>query len=93
MLGQVDIWTYALAPESELDLYYPDYQFTTISILASGGFLTINGSKSVGTIGQSPITLTDGQSITINAGNNETNVINDIVINTNVGCTAYIVAR
>jgi len=93
MLGQVDIWTYALAPESELDLAYPDYQFTTISILASGGFLTINCTGKLGGLQSTPITLTDGQSITINAGNNETNIINDVIINTNVGCTAYLIAR
>jgi hypothetical protein len=69
----------------------PDYGFTTISILSSGGTTTITGNKTTNGIDSQPITLADGQSITINAGSNETNVIDYLYINANA--QAQIIAR
>ena len=88
MLGQVDIWTYETASEIEIT---SDFGFTTISILSSGGTTTISGNKTANGIQSSLITLQDGQSVTINSGNNETNVINYLDITPS--STAILIAR
>ena len=89
MLGQVDIWTYSTASEIQIT---SDFGFTTLSVLSSGGTCTINGSKNANGVPSSAITLADGQSITINSGNSETNVINylDIIPS---GGVVYLVGR
>lgn len=83
MLGQVDIWTYETASEIEIT---SDFGFTTLSILSSGGTTAISGNKTANGIQSSAITLQDGQSVTINSGNNETNIINylDIIPSSSV---------
>lgn len=73
MLGQVDIWTYETNAEIEIT---SDFGFTTLSILSSGGTTTIAGNKIANGVQSTLITLQDGQSVTINSGNNETNIIN-----------------
>lgn len=89
-MGQVQIWTYALSA-GDIEITPPTYSFTTISILASGGTVQLYGSKVENGVAAAPIVLLDGQSITINAGNTETNVIDYLYINADV--TAYIVGR
>jgi hypothetical protein len=89
--NQVNIWTYTL-DATDIEILPPDFQFTTISVLASGGTVTISGVGSNAQTGPStPITLADGQSITINAGSNDTNIISYLYIN--ASAFAYIVAR
>ena len=92
MLGQVDIWTNSLGAGGELEIT-SDFGFTTVSVIASGGTCTLNCNKIANGIASTPITLQDGQSITINSGNNETNIIDYIIINPDGTCTASIIAR
>jgi hypothetical protein len=89
MLGQAQIWTFMI-DGADITIT-PDYGFTTISILSSGGLTTITGNKTTNGIDSQPITLADGQSITINSGNSETNIIDYLYINANG--QAHIVAR
>jgi len=90
MLGQVDIWTYNTGGEIEIT---SDFGFTTLSILSSGGTCTISGNKTANGLQSSTITLADGQSITINSGNSETNVINYLDIIPDGAGVVYLVGR
>lgn len=90
MLGQADIWTYNTNAEIEITA---DFGLTTLSILSSGGTCTINGNKTTNGIQSSAITLADGQSITINSGNNETNIINYLDIVPDGAGVVYLVGR
>ena len=90
MLGQVDIWTYNTNAEIEIT---SDFGFTTLSVLSSGGSCTISGIKTANGLQSFPITLADGQSITINSGNNETNVINYLDIVPDGTSVVYLVGR
>lgn len=88
MVNQVDIWTYIEYNEIQIT---PEFGFTTVSILSTGGTTSILGSKVANGIPSTQIILQDGQSVTINTGNSETGVINflDIIPNS----SAQIIGR
>jgi Flp pilus assembly secretin CpaC len=90
MLGQVDIWTYETASEIEIT---SSFGFTTLSVLSSGGTCTIAGNKTANGLASTTITLADGQSVTINSGNNETNIINYLDIIPDGSGTVCLVGR
>ena len=89
MIGQAQIWTYRL-DTSVLEIT-PDFGFTTISIIAVDDAVTIQGSKTANGVSSNQITLQIGQSITINTGNSETNIIDYLYISATSLCD--IVAR
>lgn len=89
MIGQAQIWTYRL-DTSVLEIT-SDFGFTTISILAVDDSVIIEGSKNANGVSSGQITLQSGQSITINTGNTETNVIDYLYIESASLCD--IVAR
>jgi hypothetical protein len=89
MIGQAQIWTYRL-DTSDLEIT-SDFGFTTISILAVDDSVIIAGNKTANGVISGQITLQSGQSITINSGNNETNIIDYLYIQATSLCD--IVAR
>jgi hypothetical protein len=89
MIGQAQIWTYRL--DTNVLEITSDFGFTTISILAVDSSVIIEGSKTANGVSSGQITLQSGQSITINSGNNETNIIDYLYIESASLCD--IVAR
>ena len=89
MIGQAQIWTYRL--DTNVLEITSDFGFTTISILAVDDSVIIEGSKTANGVSSGQITLQSGQSITINSGNNETNIIDYLYIESASLCD--IVAR
>lgn len=89
MIGQAQIWTYRL--DTDVLEITSDFGFTTISILAVDDAVIIEGSKTANGVSSGQITLQSGQSITINSGNNETNIIDYLYIEASSLCN--IVAR
>jgi hypothetical protein len=83
-------WTYVIAAGDTFLITSPQYNFTTISILASGGAVSFAGNgSSNGNVSQN-VTLSDGQSVTLDAG--QGNSIEYLFINASLG-DAMIVAR
>jgi hypothetical protein len=70
-IHNVQLWTYTLSA-SDIEFLTPEYSFTTISILAKGGEVQISCNGVANGIASSPITLVDGQSLTIEAGQGNT---------------------
>lgn len=64
---------------------------TVLSILASSGPVTITGSKMSGASAPAPITLLQGQAVTINGGKDETLLITGVTITT--AGTANLIGR
>lgn len=77
-MGNVQIWTQTI--DTETFTITSAFGFTTISILAYDDVVTISGNKTANGYASESITLDVGQSITINSGNSETNVIDNLVI-------------
>lgn len=82
-------WTYSLIGGTlTIDKVY---DLNVISVLASAGSVTITGGKISNGVGSQPITLLQGQSVTISSGNDNTIPLSDITITT--AGTASIIAR
>jgi hypothetical protein len=85
-----NIWTYTLSSES---LYVDDtFGFTIISVLATSGSVIITGSLTRGGLASTPITLTQGQGVTISGGNDSTIIISGTTIDASSG-TAILQGR
>jgi hypothetical protein len=82
-------WTYAL--NNSTILINQDYGFSIISILATTGTCVITGELIANGIPSAPITLAEGQAVTISSGEDATMPIAGITIST--AGVASIVAR
>ena len=89
-INTVQIWTYVIASGSDYEITYPQFGFTTISVKANGGDVYISGSGVANGLPSANITLTDGQSITIDGGNG--NIVEYLYINAVAG-NAMVIAR
>lgn len=89
-LNTVQIWTYVVASGIDYEISFPQFGFTTISIKATGGEVLVLGSGIANGVPSEYITLTDGQSITIDGGNG--NIIEYLSISATTG-DANIIAR
>lgn len=87
-IHNVQLWTYTLTA-GDIEITTPDYSFTIVSILAKGGTVDLVCNGVANGVPSSTITLVDGQSITIDAG--QGNTIEYIYINASV--QAEIIAR
>ena len=82
-------WTYTLNNNSLV--IDQNFGFTIISILATTGPVTITGSLVANSTPSTPITLQEGQALTISSGEDATMPISGIIITT--AGVASIVAR
>ena len=81
-------WTYSLVSDSIL--IDSDFGFTIVSILCISGSTTVLGGVAANGIASVPISLAEGQSITINSGS--ASLISGITIDASSGA-ANIIAR
>jgi hypothetical protein len=81
-------WTYTLVSDSIL--VDSDFGFTIISILCTSGTTTVLGGTAANGLASTPITLSEGQSLTINSGS--ASLISGITIDASSGA-ANIIAR
>ena len=78
-----NIWTYELSSDS---IYIDDsFGFTVISVLCTTGSVSILGSLTRGGLASAPITLTQGQGITISGGSDSTIIISGTTIDATSG--------
>ena len=87
-IHNVQLWTYTLIA-GDMEITTPNFTFTVVSILAKGGTVDLACNGIANGMPSSTITLVDGQSITIDAG--QGNTIEYIYINASV--QAEIIAR
>jgi hypothetical protein len=82
-------WTYSLSIGTiTID---ESYNLNILSILATSGSVTITGGRAANGIAPAPITLAEGQAVTISSGNDNTLPISDIIITT--AGTASLIGR
>ena len=82
-------WTYTL--NNGTLVIDQNYGFSIMSILATGGSCTVTGSLLANGTPSAPITLSEGQAVTISSGDDATMPISGITITT--AGIASIVAR
>lgn len=82
-------WTYTL--NNNTLVIDQNYGFNIVSILATTGSCTITGSLIANGVPAAPITLQEGQAVTISSGEDSTLIMSGITITT--GGVASIVAR
>lgn len=82
-------WTYTLIGGTII--IDERYGLNVISIVATAGSVTITGGKPANSIPPAPISLLQGQAVTISGGNDNTLPLSDIVITT--AGTASIIGR
>jgi hypothetical protein len=80
-------WTYTLS-NSTINITQ-NFAFTVISILATTGTTTVLCSLQSNGIPPTPITLSEGQSLTIGSGDSSSNLLDGITITT-AGVTSLI---
>jgi hypothetical protein len=85
-----NIWTYTLSSDSLL--IDDSFGFTIISVLCTAGTVTITGSLTRGGIASTPISLSQGQGITISGGVDSTIIITGTTIDASSG-TAILEGR
>jgi hypothetical protein len=79
-------WTYTLTADSLL--IDNEFSFVVVSVLCTSGTVTILGGTPSGGIQPTPITLAEGQSVTIDSGS--ASIISDITIDATSGVAAII---
>lgn len=80
------IWTYQLSSTSlTID---GSFDFTVLSILCTAGDVVVTGDLVAGGLPSSPITLSQGQGITLTSGNNNNIVLSNIIVDAAGGVAA-----
>lgn len=73
-------WTYTL--NNSTIVINQNYSFTILSILATTGTTTITSTLTRNGTASTPITLNEGQSLTITGGSDGNNIIDGVTIST-----------